>query len=139
MKVAVTSASGKLGSAIAKSLIEEIGVNRVVGIARSPENAEALGVEIRKGDYDLKQDFIRAFRDIDVVLLVSSSEDPERRKQQHIHVIDAAKETGVRKVVYTSVLGSEDNTGFSKVVDSNRYTEEYLMNSGLQWVIGRSE
>lgn len=52
MKIAVTSASGQLGSAIAKQLIKEIGKDSVIGIARTPEKANHLGIEIRKGDYN---------------------------------------------------------------------------------------
>lgn len=52
MKIAVTSASGQLGSAIAKQLIKEIGKDSVIGIARTPEKANHFGIEIRKGDYN---------------------------------------------------------------------------------------
>ncbi len=36
MKIAVTSANGKLGSAIVKQLIAEMGKENVIGIARTP-------------------------------------------------------------------------------------------------------
>ena len=49
MKVAVTTASGKLGGEIIKNLISEIGAENVIGIARTPEKAIHLGVEIKKG------------------------------------------------------------------------------------------
>ncbi|MDF9797245.1 uncharacterized protein YbjT (DUF2867 family) [Catalinimonas alkaloidigena] len=44
MKIAVTSASGQLGSAIVKQLIKEIGKENVIVIARTPSHAESLGV-----------------------------------------------------------------------------------------------
>ena len=44
MKVAVTAANGKLGSTISKQLIAEIGSENVIGIARTPQKAEFLGV-----------------------------------------------------------------------------------------------
>lgn len=52
MKIAVTSASGQLGAAIIRHLIPEIGNKNVIGIARTPEKAQHLGIEIRKGDYN---------------------------------------------------------------------------------------
>lgn len=58
MRVAVTSASGQLGGAIVKALVEEIGAGKVVAIARKPEKAENLGVEVRKGDYDTGREHI---------------------------------------------------------------------------------
>ncbi len=138
MRIAVTSAGGHLGRAIVKALIEEIGANKVVGMARNTEKAEHLGVEVRKGDYDHKPDFVKGLADIDGVILLSSSGDPEKRKRQHTNVIDAAKDCGVRKLAYTSILGPTAEGHFSNVVSSNRHTEEYIRASGLQWVIGRN-
>ncbi|MEQ9378230.1 MAG: SDR family oxidoreductase [Imperialibacter sp.] len=138
MKIAVTSASGQLGSAIVKQLIKEIGEENVVGIARTPEKAKHLGVEIRKGDYNNRQQFDEALKGIDAVLLLSGMDDPQKRIQQHRNVIEAAKVNGVKKIVYTSIVGDEAKTAFSPVVQSNRQTEADVRESGLQWVIGRN-
>jgi len=137
IKTAVTSASGQLGSAIAKQLIKEIGKDNV-GIARTPEKAKHLGIEIRKGDYNSRPDFNEALKGVDAVLLVSGMDKPENRIQQHRNVIKAAKSNGVQKIVYTSIIGDEDNTAFSPVVRSNRQTERDIGESGLQWAIGRN-
>jgi NAD(P)H dehydrogenase (quinone) len=40
MKIAVTSANGKLGSSIVKNLINVIGKENVIGIDRTPEKAK---------------------------------------------------------------------------------------------------
>lgn len=138
MKIAVTSASGQLGSAIVKQLIKDIGKENVVGIARTPEKAKHLGIEIRKGDYNSRSDFDEALKGINAVLLVSGMDKPENRIQQHRNVIEAAKQNGVQKIVYTSIVGDENKTAFSPVVKSNRQTEEDVRNSGLQYVIGRN-
>ena len=138
MKIAVTSASGQLGKAIVRSLIDIVGKENVIAIARTPEHAESLGVEVRAGDYTQKEQFDTALRGVDTLLLVSGNDDPEKRKQQHANVIEAAKTAGVRKVVYTSIIGPVRNSDFSPVVNSNRHTEDYLKNSGLTWSIGRN-
>ncbi|MGB6151734.1 MAG: SDR family oxidoreductase [Pricia sp.] len=138
MKIAITSASGQLGSAIVRQLIKEIDKENVVGIARTPEKAKHLGIEIRKGDYNSRADFDAALKGIDAVLLVSGMDKPENRIQQHRNVIEAAKQNGVQKMVYTSIVGDEKNTAFSPVVQSNRQTEEDVRNSGLHYVIGRN-
>jgi NAD(P)H dehydrogenase (quinone) len=44
----------------------------------------------------------------------------------------------VKKIVYTSVQGADDNTAFSPIVQSNRQTEQDIGSSGLDWVIGRN-
>ncbi|WP_044199879.1 SDR family oxidoreductase [Dyadobacter tibetensis] len=138
MKIAVTSASGHLGAAIVKALIEEIGTEHVVAIARTPEKAMGLGVEVRKGDYNNPADFEHALKDVDKLLLVSGMDAPEKRIQQHRNVIEAARSNGVSKLVYTSIIGDEEGNAFSPVVRSNRRTEEDIRSSGLEWAIGRN-
>ncbi len=138
MKIAVTSASGQLGSSIVKDLMKEIGTANVVAIARTPEKAKHLGVEVRKGDYNNRQELEAALNGVDAVLLVSGMDEPQRRIQQHRNVIEAAQANGVKKIVYTSIIGDEEKTAFSPVIKSNRQTEKDIQASGLQWVIGRN-
>lgn len=138
MKIAVTAANGQLGSSIVNELIKEIGKENVVGIVRTPEKASHLGIEIRKGDYNSREDFNSALKGIDSILLVSGMDDPQKRIQQHRNVIEAAKQNGVRKVVYTSIIGDAGKTAFSPIVKSNRQTEKDVRESGLNWTIGRN-
>jgi NAD(P)H dehydrogenase (quinone) len=41
-------------------------------------------------------------------------------------------------MVYTSIQGAEEGTGFSPIVQINRQTEQDIRDSGLAWVIGRN-
>lgn len=138
MKIAVTAANGKLGSSIVDALIKEIGAENVVGIVRTPEKATHLGVEIRKGDYNSREEFNEALKGVDKVLLISGMDDPQKRIQQHRNVIEAAKQNGVSKIVYTSIIGDEVNNAFSPVVQSNRQTEKDVRSFGIDWAIGRN-
>lgn len=138
MKIAVTSASGQLGSAIVTQLIAEGGKENVIGIARTPEKAMHLGVEIRKGDYNNREELKTALKKVDSLLLISGMDDPQKRIQQHRNVIDAATYNGVQKIVYTSIVGDETKTAFSPIVNSNRQTESDVQHAGPQWVIGRN-
>lgn len=65
-------------------------------------------------------------------------DDPQKRIQQHRNVIEAAKQNGVKKIVYTSIIGDEKETAFSPIVKSNRQTEVDVRESGLNWAIGRN-
>ena len=138
MKIAVTAANGQLGRAIVQELKAEIGAENVIGIARTPQKATSLGIEIRKGDYDVLDDFIAAFEGIDRVLLVSGMDAPKKRIQQHRKIILAAEKNNVKKLVYTSILGDEQETAFSPIINSNRQTERDIANSKLDWVVGRN-
>lgn len=138
MKIAVTAANGKLGSSVVKELTKDIGKENVIGIVRTPEKASHLGIEVRKGDYNSREDFNSALIGVDSVLLISGMDDPQKRIQQHRNVIEAAIQNGVKKIVYTSIIGDEEETAFSPIVKSNRQTEMDVKESGLKWVIGRN-
>ena len=138
MRVAVTAASGKLGEKIVEQLVAEIGKENIIGIARKPEKVTHGGIEIKRGDYNNKRDFDIALQGIDVVLLVSGMDHPDKRIVQHRNVINAAKEAGVRKLVYTSIFSKKGKSTFDAIVNSNRQTEKDIKESGLDWVIGRN-
>ncbi|MBI9052745.1 MAG: NAD(P)H-binding protein [Bacteroidales bacterium] len=138
MKIAITAVSGQLGAAITKRAIEEFGKENVIGTARTPENAKSLGIKVFKADYNSKEDFIKAFQGINAVLLVSGMDKPENRIRQHQNVINAAKEAGVRKIVYCSIIGKPGTSTFDAVVNSNRQTEKDIKESNLEYAIGRN-
>ncbi|MBT8242067.1 MAG: SDR family oxidoreductase [Acidimicrobiia bacterium] len=138
MKVAITAASGQLGTQAVKAVLDLSPSANVVGLARTPERAKHLGIEIRPGDYNQKEVLEESLQSVDAILLVSGMDTPERRIQQHRNVIEAARSAGVEKIVYTSVQGAEEATAFSPIVQSNRQTEEDVRRSGVAWVIGRN-
>ncbi|MFC2151713.1 NAD(P)H-binding protein [Bacteroidota bacterium] len=138
MKIAITAVSGQLGAAITKNAIIEFGKDNVVGTARTPEKVKSLGIKIFKADYNSKDGFLEAFQGIDAVVLISGMGNPKDRIGQHRNVINAAKECGVRKIVYTSIIGKEGSSTFDAIVNSNRQTEEDIKNNSLEYVIGRN-
>lgn len=138
MNIAITAASGQLGTEIVKATLAIHPKEQVIGLARTPDKAKHLGIEIRQGDYNDRDTLQASLKSVDTLLLVSGMDAPEKRIEQHRNVIQAARDNGVTKIVYTSVQGAEENTAFSPVVQSNRQTEQDVRNSGLDWVIGRN-
>lgn len=138
MKIAVTAVSGHLGTEIAKATIALLSGENVIGLARTPDKAKNLGIEIRSGDYNDKNVLEKSLQSVDTLLLVSGTDAPEKRIEQHRNVIQAAQSSGVKKIAYTSVQGAEENTAFSPIIQSNRQTEQDIISSGLDWVIGRN-
>ena len=137
MKIAVTGATGHLGSETIQTLKQATDNKNIVGIARNPEKASHWGVEIRKGDYNNKKDFDAALKGIDVVLLIPGMGGAEERIQQHRNVIDAAVKNGVRKFIFASFFGEAGNTTLEPLLKSYRQTEKDIMESGMEWIIGR--
>ena len=138
MKIAITTASGQLGSQIIKATIALLSNENVIGLARTPGKVRNPGIEVRPGDYNDKSGLEESLQSVDTLLLVSGMDAPEKRIEQHRNVIQAARNSGVTKIVYTSVQGAEENTAFSPIIQSNRQTEQDIRSSGLDWVIGRN-
>lgn len=138
MTIAITAVSGQLGGAIARNLIKTASDETIIGLARTPANATGLGIEVRPGDYGQRDQLLASLDGVETLLLVSGMDAPDVRIQQHRNVIEAAKDAGVQKIVYTSIQGAESDTAFSPVVQSNRQTEADVRASGLAYAIGRN-
>ena len=82
-QIAITAASGQLGSAILKATVALLPKESVIGLARTPDKAQHLGVEIRPGDYNDKDALEKSLQSVDTLLLVSGMDDPEKRIGQH--------------------------------------------------------
>jgi NAD(P)H dehydrogenase (quinone) len=140
MKVAVTAASGGLGTAILKYLVSEIGAGNVIGVARSPAKVSVPDIETRPGDYQSVQELTAAFTGIDTVVMISAPVGDWDRVVMHRNVIEAASKAGVRKLLYTSVIGNgkEKDTWFWNTQQVNREAEVDLQKSGLEWIVARN-
>ncbi len=137
MTVAVTTASGKLGKATVRALQAMGGGHKIVGLARIPERAADLGIEIRPGDYDAPEQLQTSLAGVDSVLMISGNQDPGLRVAQHRNVIEAAQKAGVTKIVFTSVQGI-DGAPEGSVGASFLQTEADLKSWGQAWAIGRN-
>tara|TARA_R110002033_G_scaffold30866_5_gene67879 strand:- start:901 stop:1746 length:846 start_codon:yes stop_codon:yes gene_type:complete len=138
MTIAVTAITGHLGAEIGRALSAMNTGEPIIGLARTPEKAKGMDIEVRAGDYNDRDQLERSLSGVDTVLLVSGMAAPEDRIGQHRNVISAASAAGVKKIVYTSIQGAEKGTAFSPIVQSNRQTEADIRASGLAWAIGRN-
>jgi NAD(P)H dehydrogenase (quinone) len=115
---------------------------QLVAIVRTPSKLEALpGVVVRPGDYASLDSMTAALHGVQSLVLVSAPAlAGTDRVQLHRNAIEAARRAGVRKVVYTSVIGNglEMQTGFAATQRVNRQTETDLAASGLEWVVARN-
>ena len=138
MKIGVSGASGQLGGVTVKELLERAaGQHSVVAITRSPEKIVIDGVEARFGDYDQPSSLIEAYKGLDRLLLIPSSEvKPGRRSEQFIAAIDAAVEAGVPHIVLISSTGAR-NTEKSNIAYDYFVSEQHLMRKASKWSILR--
>jgi NAD(P)H dehydrogenase (quinone) len=133
----VTGAAGHLGRAVIANLLAR-GAKRVVAITRDPAKLRDLPspVEVRAGDFNHPASLLSAFSGIDRLLIVST-DDFNDRAGQHVRAIDAAEESGVTQVAYTSIASPYPDPP-SIASDSHFWTEARLVSSAMTWSILRN-
>lgn len=136
--IAITGANGNLGRLVIKGLLQAVPADQIVAAVRNPEKADdlrALGVQIREADYDRPETLVEAFKGVEKLLLISAVQLGERFRQ-HRAVIDAARQTGVKLIAYTSLLRADTSTLI--LADEHNRTETYLKNTGVDFVVLRN-
>jgi NAD(P)H dehydrogenase (quinone) len=138
--ILVTGASGHFGKATIQFLLQRgIPASEVVALVRNENQASDFteqGVGIAIGDYDDYTSLVKAFKEIDKLLFVSGN-DIGKRLAQHENVIKAAKEAGVKHIVYTSFQrkNESDTSPLWVVAQSHIQTENWLKESGIGYTI----
>ena len=135
MKIGVTGATGQLGTIVIKELKKRVPTDELVALVRSPEKASNLGVETRKFDYNNREGLTESLKGIDRLLLISSNEIGQRAKQ-HLNVIEAAWENGVKWIVYTSLLHADKSS--LSLATEHHTTEQAIIDSGIDYTILRN-
>ena len=135
MKIAVTGATGELGRIVIKKLKEKLGSNGIFALVRSIQKTADIGVEIREADYEKPATLGITLQGIETLVLISGSE-VGKRVDQHKNVINAAKNAGVKKIVYTSLLHADIST--LELAAEHIATEGLLKSSGIPFTILRN-
>ena len=138
MTIAVTAATGQLGTLVVDALLERTTPDQIVAIARDAAKAEPLaakGVEVRIASYDDPTALKDALAGVDQVLLISGNEFGQR-STQHRNVIDAAIANDVSRIVYTSAPKADTST--LPVVPEHLATEQHLAGAGIDHVLLRN-
>ena len=133
-KIAVTGVTGNLGGMVSR-LCKKNGIE-VRNLARNVEKAEKLGFyNVFKSSYDKSEDTVKSLEGIEVLFMVSGSENPNR-VQQHKDFIDAAKVAGVSHIIYLSFYNASKNSIFTLGRD-HYATEEYIKENGFKYTFLR--
>ena len=132
--IGITGVTGKLGSYVA-DLVNQQGIASI-HLARSPERAKVYAsAELRKMVYANTPEVVEALKGIDVLLMVSARENPER-VEEHKSFLDAAKLAGVQHIVYTSFYGADEKATFTLSRD-HAQTEAYIKELGFTYTFLR--
>jgi NAD(P)H dehydrogenase (quinone) len=138
--ILITGATGHFGKATIDHLLKKgVPANTIAALVRDEAKAtelKAKGIQIKTGDYNNYASLQSAFAGIDKLLLVSSSDLQDRLKQQE-SVVKAAREAGVKHIIYTSFArkNETDTSPIASVAKSHLETEKLIKASGIPYTL----
>jgi uncharacterized protein YbjT (DUF2867 family) len=144
MKVLIYGATGFVGKYIVKQLLEKVelflpvrDINKVKDTFSSFSNLKLIELQseiIEKPVEDVKPDI--------VINLIGILKESRNQTYEKVHfeipkkLIDSSTEVGIKKFIQMSALGADINSK-SRYAKTKAMAEEYLKNSGLDYVIFR--
>ncbi len=118
--IVVTGATGKLGKLIVERLLAKMPADQIGVSVRVPGKTDDLkerGVRVCQADFGDPGSLLHAFEGAAQVLLISSNSSGETAVEHHCNGINAAKEAGARRILYTSHLGASATSAFAPMRD----------------------
>ena len=131
MTIAITGATGQLGR-LAIAALKARGATPIA-LVRDTAKATDLGVPARAFDYRTSD--AAALAGVETLVLISSN-DFDDRAGQHRKVIAAAKEAGVGRIIYTSILKGDASPMI--LAQDHIATEAAIRDSGIAATILRN-
>jgi NAD(P)H dehydrogenase (quinone) len=141
--ILVTGASGHFGKATIDFLLKKnIPPKNITAMVRDETKAEDLknkGINLKIGDYDNYPGMVSIFKGIDKLLLISSNDLVKRGKQQE-NAVNAAKEAGVKHIIFTSFERKNETLSSPIAMLATAYieTEKLIRGSGITYTIMRN-
>ncbi len=143
MRVAITGGSGFVGSHLVPLLLESGHEIRVIGRGARPVTRQP-GLSVTFGDVVTGEGLEEAFRDADAVVNLVAiirakgvQTFASVNSQGTAHVVQAAQQAGVPRLVQLSAIGAGPDPTFPYLF-SKWQGEQSVRGSGLDWVILRS-
>lgn len=142
-KILVTGATGNFGKLTIDFLLEKgIAPTNITALVRDESKGvdlTAKGINLKIGDYDNYDSLLNAFKGIDKLLLVSGT-DLANRSAQQLNAVKAAKEAGVKHILYTSFerKNETETSPIAFLAQSHIDTDNAIKASGMQYTIFRN-
>ena len=131
--ILVTGATGKTGSATAKSLSDMGEKFRVlIRNEAKKQELESLGAEVIIGSIENVEAVEQSMDGIDTVLILLPNSEGQLKLEKQL--VDSAKQSGAKKIVkMSSIEATPDAT--SPNTKFHRESVEYIKQSGLSWTM----
>lgn len=140
-KLLLTGVDGNLGAEAAKILMELENKENLIFCGYNPDVLKPyadIGIETRVTNFNHKEGLAEAFAGAERLALISMPFVGAKRQNAHRNVVDAAKEAGVKQIIYTSLVNADDETNPSVEKKDHIYTELYIREQGLDFIFLRN-
>ncbi|KAF2160224.1 hypothetical protein M409DRAFT_60142 [Zasmidium cellare ATCC 36951] len=144
--IILTGTTGGLGAPLLTTLLSKnlLPPSEIIISSANPSSpshalARSAGIEIRYGDMTKPETLLESYRGAEVLYLTSYPSTGFERYKYHKACIDAAKQAGVKHIIYTSLLfgGLDGEESHASVMQAHISTVAYLKASGLTWTVVR--
>jgi NAD(P)H dehydrogenase (quinone) len=138
--ILVTGATGQLGAAVVRQLLERTDPSDIAVLVRDPAKAAGLqekGISVRVGDYGDTGSLVHAMGGVQRVVLIASNQF-QHRAQQHRNVLEAAKAAGVELLGFTSRSLTNVADASNEMLYDYLETEAQIHDSGVPAVVFRN-
>ena len=139
-KILLNGVDGNFGGKAASVLLDRYPYEDLIftaptekGLAKYAE----MGIETRIADFNDPDKLAKAFEGADTLVLISMPFVGPKRQAAHKTAIDAAVAAGVRKLVYTSIVGAGHKDIDTYEVNDHVWTEAYIKEQPLHYLILR--
>jgi NAD(P)H dehydrogenase (quinone) len=132
----ITGATGQIGGQIVEGLLKKVPGSQIGVSVTNPEKAahfKQQGVRVCQGDFADPASLTAAFDGAEQVLIVSVNKFGIEAVKLHANAIQAAKDAGAKRILYTSHQGASPTSAFVPARD-HADTETLLQASGIPYV-----
>jgi len=138
--ICVMAASGAVGKGTVTALLE-LGVDpgSTIAAARDPASvntSDIRAVTFRRADYRDEASMTAAFRGVQTLILIPTKTPAAARCLEHANALAAAKEAGVKRVVFLSIQAAAPVSLFN-IAPFILFAESATRQSGMRWTIAR--
>ncbi|MGG4203732.1 NAD(P)H-binding protein [Paenibacillus jamilae] len=140
-KLLLTGVDGNLGRQAAEYLLKLVEKDQIIFCAYDPASLQEYaeqGIETHVTNFNTIDGLAEAFANADKLALISMPFVGVKRQNAHKNVVDAAKEAGVKQIIYTSLVNAADESNPSVEKLDHVYTEDYIKSVGLDYIFLRN-
>lgn len=140
-KLLLTGVDGNLGNQAARYLLNIADKNQLIFCGYNKDVLKEfsdMGIDTRFTNFNSYEGLAEAFSGADKLALISMPFVGQKRQTAHKNVVDAAKEAGVKQIIYTSLVNAADETNPSVEKIDHAFTEKYIENAGLDYIFLRN-